>query len=443
MYSSHSTDWKYMFKQWSALVSKEFRQSWYSLSGIIFALLFLIISGGMLWLIPGEYNIPDSGYASLSSFFTLAPILLLFLIPALSMRSLAEEKRMQTWVLLRSRPVMLGGIVSAKITALFITVLIVLLPTLIYTVCVYGYGDPVGNLDWGSVAASYIGLLFLVWAFIGLSVFASSFTSNQVIALIIGLLLCVFFYFGWDLIGWNALSFRSHYQSVQRGLIETRDLAYFLLVSVVAASVTVLGLERPSLRSPRSKDGRTLWVLGRTLYLLLIITALIFNIRFDWTKDQRYTIRPETKALLKTLEGPLEIEIYLTGPLNPGFSRLQKATIHLFNDFDKLSSSTIHCRLIDPYRQGRDFVEELNNNRMTGISVNERSSEGRLTQHILYPYALVKYGDRQVPVSLLVNQMGHSGEDNLNLSGELLEYRMAHAIQLLMQTSSQRIAFLE
>ena len=433
MYSSHSTDWKYMFKQWTTLVSKELRQSLYSLSGVVFALLFLILSGGMLWLIPGEYNIPDSGYASLSPFFALAPILFLFLLPALSMRSLAEEKRMQTLALLKSRPVGPGAVVSAKITAIFITALAVLLPTLIYAVCVYAYGSPAGNLDLGAVAASYIGLLFLVLAFICLSVFASSLTANQVIALIIGLLFCVFFYFGWNLIGLDALSFRSHYQSVQRGLIETRDLAYFLLVAVVAAAATVF----------RFNDNRVTGIVGQSSFILLMIAALFFNIRFDWTKDKRYTIRPETKTLLKTLDRPLEIEIYLTGPLNPGFTRLQKATIDLLNDFDKLSPKNIHHRLVDPYRQGRDFTDNLNANRMTGISVNERSNEGQLTQHILYPYALVKYGDRQTSVSLLVNQTGRSGEDNLNLSGELLEYRMAHAIQLLTQKTSQRIAFLE
>ena len=227
-----------MFKQWTTLVSKELRQNLVSPSGMVFMLLFLIISGCMLWLVPGSYHIPDKGYASLSDFFSLAPVLLLFLIPALSMRSLAEEKRMQTLMLLKSRPVTAQAVVSAKITAIFLTVWISLFPTLIYGICLHCYGNPAGNLDWGATAASYLGLTFLALAFICLSVLASSLTSSQVIALIIGMLLCVFFYYGWNLVGLEALSFLSHYRSVQRGLVETRDLAYFLLVALVAVGCT-------------------------------------------------------------------------------------------------------------------------------------------------------------------------------------------------------------
>jgi ABC-2 type transport system permease protein len=430
-----------MFKQWTTLVLKELRQSLYSLSSIVFMLLFLTISGCLLWLIPGDYNIPENGYASLSPFFALAPVLLLFLIPALSMRSLAEEKRMQTLTLLKSLPITIGTIVLAKILAIFITTLATLLPALIYVVCIYFYGNPAGNVDLGSVAASYVGLLFLVSAFICLSVFASSLTSNQVVALIIGALLCVFFYYGWNLIGLDTLSFLSHYQSVQRGLIESQDWAYFLLVSIVMAQITVwvVSAGLPAMTGLRR---RPLCIIHR-LVIVLVVAALIFNFRFDWTRDKRYTIRPETKELLKKLDNPLEIELYLTGPLNSGFARLQKSVIHLLDDLANLSPQKIHYRFIDPYRQGRDFIDNLNNHRMRGISVNERSGDGQLRQQILYPYALVKYNDRQYPVPLLVNQTGYSGEDNLNLSGELLEYRFAHAIQLVTQTASRRIVFLE
>ncbi|MDR2683270.1 MAG: gliding motility-associated ABC transporter substrate-binding protein GldG [Dysgonamonadaceae bacterium] len=425
-----------MFKQWKTLVSKELRQNLYSLPGMVFMLLFQLVGGCMLWCIPGNYHIPDSGYASLSPFFALAPVLLLFLIPALSMRSLAEEKRMQTLPLLRSRPVPFGAIVSAKIASLWTTVSVALFPVLMYAGCVYFYGNPVGNVDLGAVAASFIGLLFLSLAFVCLSVWASGLTSNQVIAMIIGLLFCVWFYYGWNLVGWDALSLLSHYQSVQRGFIETRDLAYFLLVAWVAAGLAIR-------QGSPTMPAFTVGTLCRTGVFLLMIACLIFNFRFDCTKDKRYTIRPETEKLLQSLEEPLEVEIYLTGPLNPGFTRLQQSTVHLLEDLDKRSPRKIRYRWVDPYRQGRAFIDSLNNNRMTGVTVNERSGDGRLTQRVLYPYALVKYGDRQAPVSLLVNQMGHSGEDNLNLSGELLEYRLAHAIQLVQQKTSRRIVFLE
>ena len=184
-----------------------------------------------------------------------------------------------------------------------------------------------------------------------------------------------------------------------------------------------------------------------SVYLMLIsfviILAFFFNFRFDWTKDKRYTLHPASKALLKTLEHPIEVEIYLAGHLNPGFTRLQESTVHLLNDMYQFSSQKITYRITDPYRQGREFTDYLNTNQMAGVSVNERSGNGQWTQHIVYPYALVHSGDRQVPVALLVNRPGYSGEDNLNLSCELLEYRLAHAVQLATQKTSRRIVFLE
>jgi ABC-2 type transport system permease protein len=388
-------------------------------------LIFLIISGCLLWVIPGAYNIPENGYASLSSFFSIAPILLLFLIPALSMRSFSEEKRMHTLTVLKSRPVSMQTVLFAKIAALFITALITLLPTLIYIICIYRYGNPVGNIDLGAVAASYAGLLFLILAFICLSVFASYITSNQVIALITGMALCVFFYFGFDLIGLDSLSFSFHYKSVQRGLIESRDLFYFLLISVLSCYAV-------------KKQGV---VVG--IFFLFCLSGLIFNFRFDWTKDKRYTIHPVSKELLKKLDAPLNIEVYLTGNLNPGFTRLQESTLNLLSDFNKFSSQKIEYETVDPYRQGKDFMAQLNEEGIKGVSVNERNSAGQITQNIIFPYALVKQKDLRVPVPLLVNQMGRSGEENLNLSREMLEYQLIHAIRLVTQKESKKIVFLE
>ena len=407
-------------------------------------LLFLIVSACMLWLIPGEYNIPNSGYASMSSFFIIAPVLLLFLIPALSMRSFAEEKRMRTILLLKSRPITDLMIISSKITSLFFTVLITLLPTIIYVICIYFYGNPVGNIDLGAVAASYIGLLFLVVALISMSVFASSITSNQVIALVIGMLFCVFFYFGFNLIGLEKMSLLTHYQSIQRGLIEVQDLFYFLIVSFLFFCFTLVNLQgdvKKLLKNwSHNNTNRSLAILFLTAF---IISFFFLNIRLDWTKDKRYTINPITKNLLHELTAPLEVEIYLSENLNPGFLQLQKATIALVNDLNSLSSQSIHYEIIDPYRKSKEFIQELAEIGITGISVNERTSSGKVVQNVVFPYALIKYQDAEIPVSLLVNQIGRSGEDNLNVSIELLEYQFAHAIQLLTQKKAKRIAFLE
>jgi ABC-2 type transport system permease protein len=401
-------------------------------------LLFLTISGCLLWLVPGEYNIPGNGYATLSPFFNIAPPLLLFLIPALSMRSFAEEKRMHTFTLLISRPVSLSAIASAKIAAICITVAAAILPTLLYAVCIHFYGNPVGNLDWGSVAASYVGLLFLILAFVCLSVWASSLASNQLIALIIGMLLCSFFYYGFDLAGVEKLGFLYHYKSVRRGLIETQDLCYFLLISL-----TAVALISPFLFSVKHSLLNFKLSATKICVVIFILLGLCFNFHFDWTKDKRYTLSPISKSILERLEGPLRVEVYLTGNLLPGFMRLQESILNLLNDFKAQASQTIDDKWMDPYRQGKDFIAGLNEEGMHGISVNERKPNGKITQNIVFPYALIQYGKNRIPVPLLVHSMGRSGEDNLNLSREMLEYRFIHAIQLITQKTHRRIAFLE
>jgi ABC-2 type transport system permease protein len=424
-------DWKYMFRQWFTLLSKELRFNLYSLSGIIFMLLFLIISGCMLWLIPGEYNIPESGYASILPFFSIAPVLLLFLIPALSMRSFAEEKKTHTLTLLKTRPITTNVILSSKIAGLFITGFVAIVPTVLYVICIYSYSQPTGNMDWGIVVASYIGLLFLVLAFITLSVFASNLTSNPVIAMIIGLLLCAFFYFGFNLISLEPFGFLFHYKSIQRGFLETSDLFYFLLI------VFLFTRNLQTLLTSFKK------MCVSFFFLILIGSAIYFNFRFDWTKDKRYTIHQVSKELLKKLDSPLYIEFYLTGNLNSGFTRLQKSALNLLNDFDKVSSQKINYKIVDPFRQEEDFIKNLEKKEIRGISVNERTLNGKLTRQMLFPYALIEYKERQIPVPLLINQMGHSGEDNLNLSIEMLEYQFIHAIQSISRNEAKRIVFLE
>ena len=424
-----------MFNQWLTLLLKELRFQIYSLTGIVFILLFLIISGCLLWVIPGAYNIMDNGYATFSSFFVIAPLLFLFLIPALSMRSFAEEKRMHTLLLLRSRPVTMNALASAKILAILITVILTLLPTLVYVLFIYFNGDPVGNLDTGAVTASYLGLIFLILAFICISVFASSITSNQIIAMITGMFLCTLFYWGWNLTGYEKIGFLYHYKSMGRGLIESSDLFYFLSVSCLFYLLILLFLGERI----RTKGV----VITGILFALFAFFSMSVRFSYDWTNDKRYTLHPVSKDILKELKYPLSVDLYLAGNLNSGFKRLQEATFNLLDDFGKFSSVPIEYNVVDPYKKDKDFVESLNKTGMKGIAVNERQTDGRISQHIIYPYAEIKYGETKIPVSLLTNQTGRSGEENLNLSVEMMEYNFTHAVDLLTQDAVKRIVFLE
>lgn len=199
---------------------------------------FLLVTGLFLWVFP-DSSILDYGYAGLDSFFNIAPYLFIFLIPAITMRSLAEEKKDGTFELLATRPLSDWDIVLGKFFASLAIVVLTLLPTLIYYFSVYQLGITKGNIDTGAVIGSYIGLVLLGSAFTSIGIFASSLGKNQIIAFTFSVFICFFSFSGFDSISsiislqgiasfLTGLGINQHYQSVSRGVLDTRDLIYFL-----------------------------------------------------------------------------------------------------------------------------------------------------------------------------------------------------------------------
>ncbi|WP_316813282.1 gliding motility-associated ABC transporter permease subunit GldF [Pedobacter heparinus] len=216
--------------------------------------IFLLVSGLLLWFFP-DTSILEYGYAELTGFFSLAPFLFLFLIPALTMRSFAEERREGTYILLATRPITDWEIILAKYFACLVLLLFALIPTLIYCFSVSALGMPKGNLDTGAVTGSYIGLLLLGAAFTSIGIFASSITKNQVIAFALAAFLCFIACNGFDALSqlftlsylegvFLVLSVNQHYQSMSRGVLDTRDLVYFIsfvLLFLGAAKIVIGG----------------------------------------------------------------------------------------------------------------------------------------------------------------------------------------------------------
>ena len=222
-----------------ALIKKEIGSFFGSLTGYVVVTVFLVISGLFVWVFPGELNIPDSGYATLDTLFIIAPWVFLFLVPAVTMRMFAEEKRSGTMELLLVRPLTDLQIVLAKFAAAVTLVVISILPTLIYFWSVHTLGNPPGNLDTGAIWGSYIGLIFLASCYGAIGVFSSSITENQIVAFIIAVLLCFFFFTGFEMVSalplpWRVeelllyLGINEHYRSISRGVVDTRDVVYFL-----------------------------------------------------------------------------------------------------------------------------------------------------------------------------------------------------------------------
>jgi len=237
-----------------AILKKEINTFFASPIGYLVIAVFLILSGLFLWVFNGEFNILDNGYADLSSFFLLAPWILIFLVPAVTMRSFSEEKKQGTLELLLTKPISELQIVLGKYFGSFLLIIIALIPTLLYVYTISKLGNPEGNLDLGSTLGSYFGLLFLAASYVAIGVFASSLTDNQIVAFIIAIFICFLFYFGFDgiasynLLGSDInienLGMSSHYKSMSRGIIDTRDLVYFLSVAILFIALTKLNIKR-------------------------------------------------------------------------------------------------------------------------------------------------------------------------------------------------------
>lgn len=236
------------------LFRKEILSFLNSLIGYVAIIVFLAINGLFLWVFPAGFNIIDFGYASLDNLFVLAPFVFLFLVPAITMRSFADEKKSGTIEILITRPITDFQIILAKYLAGVTLVIFSLLPTIIYVFSVYQLGLPKGNLDFGGLWGSYIGLIFLASAFTAIGLFVSSVTDNQIVAFISGLVICGFAYMGFDLISEmtfigkaglfvSSLGIQEHYSSMSRGVIDTRDVIYFLSLIAVFFLLSKISLE--------------------------------------------------------------------------------------------------------------------------------------------------------------------------------------------------------
>ncbi|MCB0823277.1 MAG: gliding motility-associated ABC transporter permease subunit GldF [Bacteroidales bacterium] len=236
------------------LYLKEIKGFLNSLLGYIVIAVFLLINGLFLWVFPLDTNILDFGYASLDALFQIAPFVFLFLIPAITMRFFAEEKKTGTIELLMTRPLSDLQVILAKYFAGLTLVVISIIPTFIYFYSVYQLGYPKGNIDMGGMWGSYIGLIFLAASFVSIGLFASSITDNQIISFILGIVLSGFIYIGFetiyslDLFGSfdllvKTLGIEAHYSAISRGVVDTRDLIYFLSLIALFILLTKTSIE--------------------------------------------------------------------------------------------------------------------------------------------------------------------------------------------------------
>ena len=236
------------------ICKKEWLQFFSSLTGYIALTVFLLLSGLMLFVFP-DTNLLDFGYASLNGFFNLAPWILLFLIPTITMRSLADEYKAGTFELLKTMPLSAGEIVWGKYFGALLIVVLALVPTIIYAISIQRLSS-VGGIDVGATAGSYIGLLLLGAVFTAVGICTSSFTNNTVVAFITGAFVCFILYTGFQAISElpvfaagadyyiEMLGINFHYKSISRGVVDIRDIVYFAGMIIVFLLITQRNLIR-------------------------------------------------------------------------------------------------------------------------------------------------------------------------------------------------------
>ncbi|XRE41882.1 Gliding motility-associated ABC transporter permease protein GldF [Tenacibaculum discolor] len=229
------------------LLKKEFNSFFASPIAYLVIGVFLLVNGLFLWVFKDNFNILNAGFADLNSFFYLAPWLFLFLIPAITMKSFADEFNSGTIEILKTKPVTDWQIVLGKFFAALLLVIIALLPTLTYAYTVYQLGSPFGNLDVGSTIGSYLGLLFLASTYTAVGLFTSTLSNNQIVAFIVSVFITFALFYGFDAVGSSLgnsgyalqqFGINEHFKSISRGVVDTRDLIYFISVTFFFLFIT-------------------------------------------------------------------------------------------------------------------------------------------------------------------------------------------------------------
>ncbi|GHE65607.1 gliding motility-associated ABC transporter substrate-binding protein GldG [Roseivirga thermotolerans] len=436
-----------------AIYSKELRQFLNSLIAYVVIGVFLTGIGLLMWVFP-ETSVLNYGFADMESLFSLGPFVFMFLIPAITMRMLAEERRTGTIELLLTKPLTEWQIVMGKYLAAFTLVVFSVLPTLVYFYSVYQLGNPIGNLDVPGITGSYLGLILLGGVFTAMGLAASSFTENQIVSFILAVFLCFFLYTGVSSLAdllkgeWaiylEEMSLSYHYDALSRGLIDTRNVAFFVSTVVFILIVTHWRLiaRKLSYKPVRSRLMKRV-ILAFVLLLVFNILAANFFYRYDLTEDKRYTLKPATKELLRQLEAPMTIEVLLAGDLPSGFERFRRAIKQTIEEFDVYKPGAINYFFVDP--SAAEDAKTRNENIAYLMSQGFEptrvfdTQDGKQIQKIIFPYVIVRYDGQAAGILLFKGAKGGNPNETINMAIENIEFELAVGIQRLANLNRKNI----
>lgn len=428
-----------------AQLKKELNVYFSGILGYLIIGIYLLINGLLLWVFNGPFNILESGYATLENYFGLAPWVFLFLIPAISMRVFSDEIKSGMMELLIVRPISLMQLIWAKFFGTFTVVIFSILPTLVYLWSVRTLGSPVGNLDWGAAIGSFVGLLAIGAAYTAVALMASALTPNNVVAFVLGVALNFGMYLGFESLadlykfsGWEltvrTLGMNEHYLSMARGVLDLRDVGYFIGVVFLFIGLTLGVLAKNHLRQPWKKA--LLWM---GIGLTIAAGSSTMRLRWDLTEEKRYSLSEGTESLLDQVAEPMLITVYLEGEFPAGFERLKIETRYMLEEW-AARNGNIFFEFINPnnVENAGEFKNQLATKGINAVQLQVQKADGQSVLNV-FPGATLAYKEQEVTAVLLENVMVFDPAEQVNISIQQLEFNLARALNALLITDKPKV----
>jgi len=438
-----------------ALVLKEIQSFFSSLLGYTVVAVFLLFTSMFLWLFPGGWNVLDSGMASLDPFFAMAPWVLMFLIPAITMRSFAEEHRSGTLELLLTRPLTEGQVVFSKFLGAWAVSLAALLPTLSFVLVVGMLGRPAWNVDLGAVWGSYLGLAVFSGALTGIGVVASICTVQPLVAFLSGMLASIVLYFGFGAVAdfawlgaWeNAfvqLGMESHFEAMSHGRLDSRDVVYF--VAWMAVSMLLARFVLALRRGRVLREGTSL-ALSTAVVAVLVVLGQLVHGAVDLTAEKRHTLAQGTLELLEGLQDDVLVTCYLTGELPQEWKRLEGEVESMLQRMAQASEGQLTFQFVDVYAV--DDPQTVGQNEQAlferGLEFTRIAFEdnGRQAFQTVWPGAMISYRGEELPVQFFGSDIPQADQAMIQGSINTLEFNLASGIRQSTAFEPKAIAILE
>ena len=431
-----------------AQLQKELKVYFSGILGYLIIGIYLLINGLMLWVFNGPFNLLDGGYATLSNYFGLAPWVFLFLIPAVSMRVFSDELKSGMMELLIVRPISTRELVLAKFLGTLSVVVLSILPTFIYLWSMSELGSPVGNIDWGASIGSFVGLLALGGAYTAIAVFASSLTTNNVVAFVLGVVFNAGIYIGFEALanlyqfsGWELvvrnLGINEHYISMSRGVLDARDLGYFIGIILLFLGLTQVLVARGNQKRPLRNAA--VFILPA---LALLTSSYLIHWRIDLTEEGRYSLSEGTEGLLDQLDEPLLVKIYLEGEFPAGFERLKLESRYMLEEWSARNGN-VFFEFINPNQveNAQEFKNQLSTKGINAVQLQVSSKNGQSVLNV-FPAAILSYREKEEVAILLEDVMVFDPAEQVNVSIQQLEFNLARSLSALLQDEKPKVAMI-